>query len=112
MKMKKLDSFVKESFRMNLASGGKIPRSINPVMTFRKVIKPFTFSNQVTVPEGATLAIAGGAIHSDNSIYPDAHEFRPFRFSDLREKDGESAKLHSVNTSPEYLVFGHGEHAW
>jgi cytochrome P450 len=111
MKMKKLDSFVKESFRMNMASGGISIVQANIAMTFRKVMKSFTFSNGVTLPAGATLATAGGAIQYDDAIYPNAKEFRPFRFSELREREGESAKLHSVNTSPEYLVFGHGEHA-
>lgn len=61
---------------------------------------------------GETLAVPAGGIHLDNSVYENASEFDGFRFSKMREKEEESAKHHSVYTGPEYLVFGHGEHAW
>ena len=114
MKMKKLDSFIKESLRLNMVSGGMdtIGYTLTLVATFRKVIKPFTFSNGVTVTPGETLASPAGAIHLDDAVYDDAYKFDAFRFSKMRERDGDSAKVHSVNTSTEFLSFGHGEHAW
>ena len=75
-------------------------------------MEPFTFSNGVTVHPGETLASPVGAIHFDNSVYDDATTFNAFRFSKMRELEGESAKVHSVNTGTEFLTFGHGEHAW
>ena len=75
-------------------------------------MKPYTFSNGVTIPAGATLGTAAGAIHMDDNIYPNAKEFNGLRFSDIREKEGENAKLYCANTGPDFLVFGHGEHAW
>jgi hypothetical protein len=48
----------------------------------------------------------------DEKTYPNALEFDGFRFSRMREQDGESAKHHSSNTSHDFLYFGHGQHAW
>jgi len=75
-------------------------------------VQPLTFSNGVTISPGETLATPAGPIHFDNSVYDDALTFDAFRFSKMRETNGESAKVHSVNTSTEFLCFGHGEHAW
>jgi len=102
MKMKKLDSFIKECLRLRMVSG---------VSTFRKAMKPFTFSNGITISAGETVASPAGAIHMDDSIYENATEFDGFRFSRIREMEGESPKIHSVNTGTEFLTFGHGEHA-
>ncbi|KIK98953.1 hypothetical protein PAXRUDRAFT_823296 [Paxillus rubicundulus Ve08.2h10] len=38
--------------------------------------------------------------------------FDPFRFVNIRDEDGDGAKYLFVSTNPEYLVFGHGRHAW
>ena len=51
-------------------------------------------------------------IHMDESIYDNANQFRGFRFSDLMERKGEIAIYHASKTSPEFLHFGHGPHAW
>jgi hypothetical protein len=52
----------------------------------------------------------------DEEIYPNAHEFDGFRFSRLREKEGDddvlAARHQLVTTSPELLGFGLGRHAW
>lgn len=82
------------------------------VGSIRKVMKPFTFSNGLTIPVGQFLAAPSGGIHADDAIYENAREFDGFRFSRMREAEGESAKHHSVNTGTQYLVFGHGKHAW
>ena len=75
-------------------------------------MKPFTFSDGTSIPAGETLASPTRGIHMDDRIYPNPQEFDGFRFSKMREEEGESAKHHSVNTSIDFLVFGHGEHAW
>lgn len=113
MQMKKLDSFVKESLRYH-ANARILTTETNLILvgTKRKALKPYTFRNGVTIPQGETVASPMISIHMDNSIYENAKEFRGFRFSGLREREGEIAKHQSVNTSTEFLVFGHGEHAW
>jgi cytochrome P450 len=75
-------------------------------------VKPFTFSNGVTIPMGVLLATPLLPVHLDETVYENADNFDGFRFSKKREFTGESAKHHSVNTSTEFLTFGHGEHAW
>jgi cytochrome P450 len=82
------------------------------VGAFRKVTQSFTFSNGITVTPGDTVAAPAGPIHFDDSVYNDALTFNAFRFSEMRETEGDSAKVHSVNTGVEFLTFGHGEHAW
>lgn len=71
-------------------------------------MKPFTFSNGITISAGETVGSPAGAIHMDDSIYENAKEFDAFRFSRMKE----SPKMYSVNTGTEFLTFGHGEHAW
>ena len=123
MKMKKLDSFIKESLRMNMVSGGTsstspsipIAHTLNTcyvVGSHRKALKPYTFSNGVKIPAGQYLAVPTSGIHMDESIYEDAEKFDGFRFSRMREREGEGPKHYSVNTATEFLTFGHGKHAW
>ena len=82
-----------------------------PVGLGRLTLRPFTFSNGVTVPAGTIIAVPTAAIHTDGDIYPNPEEFDGFRFAKLREHDGVSG-LQSTSTSAEYLIFGYGRHAW
>jgi cytochrome P450 len=81
---------------------------------FRLALRPFTFSNGVTIPAGTIVAIPRLAIHTDEEIYPNPHEFDGFRFSKLREKegDGTAARHQAVATSADHLTFGLGRHTW
>ena len=74
--------------------------------------KDFTFSDGTFVPKGAHLFVATQPMQFDEEVYSDPTEFRPFRFSDLREEAGEALKHSSATTSPNYLGFGHGKLAW
>lgn len=66
----------------------------------------------MTVPAGTLLGVPVSSIHQDESIYANAREFDGFRFYNLRKKYGDQPKYYWVNTNPEYLVFGGGEHQW
>ena len=84
-----------------------------PVSLGRIALRPFTFSNGVTVPAGTLIAAPAGAIHSDGEIFPNPEEFDGFRFAKLRERDGVAAAGHqATSTSAEYLTFGYGRHVW
>jgi len=51
----------------------------------------------------------------DDEIYPNAENFDGFRFSKLREGEGDdvmAAGHQLVTTSAELLGFGLGRHAW
>jgi cytochrome P450 len=100
-KMHKIDSFVRESMRTHSAG----------ILSFnRLVLRPFTFSNGVTVPPGTMIAAPTDPIHKDGDIYPNPEEFDGFRFAKLRERDG-NAGCQATSTSAEHLQFGFGRHA-
>ena len=48
------------------------------------------------------------------AFYENPGEFDGFRFYNLRDKDEQDGvtKYQMVNTSTDYLAFGHGKHAW
>ncbi|KAI0354621.1 cytochrome P450 [Trametes cingulata] len=101
-KMWKLDSFLKESQRFN---------GINIISVMRKGEKDITLSNGTFIPRGTLIAAAALPMHRDNEVYENADVFNPFRFSRMREAEGEGTKHQFVNTSVEYVAFGHGKHA-
>lgn len=78
----------------------------------RKVLKEFTFSDGLTLPVGSFIAAAAYEMHHDERFYSNPDEFQPFRFSDLREREGENVKYQLIATGSEYLTFGHGRHGW
>ena len=79
----------------------------------RLALRPFTFSNGVTVPAGTIVATATGAVQMDAEIYPNPEEFDGFRFAKLRERDSDTVTGHqATSTSAEHLSFGYGRHAW
>ncbi|THU91615.1 cytochrome P450 [Dendrothele bispora CBS 962.96] len=97
-----LDSFMKEVSRL---------MGTNASVIDRKVLKDFTFSDGTTVPAGYRIAVPGYALHRDKVRYQDASKFKPFRFADMRSKDGEGIKHHMFTPSPDFLSFGTGKHA-
>ncbi|KIJ13827.1 hypothetical protein PAXINDRAFT_13375 [Paxillus involutus ATCC 200175] len=100
-KMRKVDSFLKESQRTD---------GITYVSMTRKAMKDFTFSDGTVLPKGTMVAIASQAPRLDNGVYDNADVFDPFRFASMGE-DGDNAKHSFASTSPDYLTFGHGRHA-
>ncbi|KAH9884927.1 cytochrome P450 [Cubamyces lactineus] len=102
-KMRKLDSFLKESMR--LADGSLLTM-------FRKAVKDVTLSDGTRIPRGTLVAAASATAHSDGTRYPAPDTFDPFRFARLREGGVDAATKHQlVNTSVDFLTFGHGKHA-
>ena len=87
---------------------------ISPVAVSRLALRPFTFSNGVTVPAGTLVSIPASTTHTDERIYPNPDEFDGFRFSRLRESEGDSMtnRHQMVSTSTEHLAFGLGRHTW
>ncbi|PVF95398.1 putative cycloheximide-inducible protein CIP70 [Serendipita vermifera] len=102
-KMVKLDSFMKESARIS---------PLGTQVAARKVLKPFTFSNGVTVPVGSTISCPLYALHFDDDIYHDANQFDGFRFLETKEhQEKVEARKTMYTTSKIYMTFGHGRHA-
>jgi cytochrome P450 len=77
-------------------------------------MRPFTFSNGITIPAGTLVAAALSAIHTDEEIYPSPDEFDGFRFSKLREQGGDrmGSRHQMGTTSATLMTFGHGRQAW
>ena len=79
----------------------------------RKVVKDFTFSDGTFVPKGTMIVAPARSVHRNEALYASALKFDPFRFANLRrEGDSEGVKHQYISTTPEYLPFGHGRHAW
>ncbi|KAJ7579724.1 cytochrome P450 [Mycena floridula] len=99
-KMYKVDAFFMESQRMT---------AFNAVGMRRKTMKDFTFSDGTVVPAVFSIGVAQWSLHFDGSIYPDPHEFNPFRFP-VAEDQVESAQFRQTMVTPrlDYIPFGHG----
>jgi cytochrome P450 len=85
-----------------------------PVTATRLAMRPFTFSNGMTVPAGTIVTLPASAIHTDERIYQNPDEFDGFRFAKLREseRDTVAGRHQMVSTSSEHLAFGIGRHIW
>ena len=85
----------------------------SPVSLFRKSMKDVVFSNGTVIPAGTIVVATGTGTHLQEELYEDAAEFKPFRFSDVREKGGADAQKQQFHIpTAEYIAFGHGKHAW
>ncbi|KAJ8453784.1 hypothetical protein ONZ45_g19571 [Pleurotus djamor] len=100
-KLRKLDSFLRECIRWE---------GLGDFVMFRIVRKPegFTFSDGTHLPQGTSLACSGWAINHSEENHVKASEFDGFRFY-IPEDEATSHQF--VNTSLEYITFGHGRHA-
>nr|VWO98890.1 Uncharacterized protein [Ganoderma boninense] len=84
-KMRKLDSFLKESQRFN---------GIGLTSVGRKALKDVTLSDGTVLPAGTLVVANSYRMHHDDAHYPNAAAFDPFRFARIREADGEGTKHH------------------
>ncbi|KAF7300593.1 Cytochrome P450 [Mycena chlorophos] len=112
----KLDSFVKESLRLN---------GPGPIWMPRLPTAEFRFSDGTVVWPGNLVAIAITAIHEDEVNYAHAKEFDGLRFVKMagicaQEPDSDVGPLQAdpelkwehrlTGTSPTFLAFGSGRH--
>jgi len=82
------------------------------VASQRRVVKPFTFSNGVTVPSGARIGAPTVPLQFDETVYENPNQFDGFRFHKLREQEGDAEKHQASTASINYLHFGLGHHVW
>ncbi|RPD62649.1 cytochrome P450 [Lentinus tigrinus ALCF2SS1-7] len=101
-KMWKIDSFLKESQRVN---------GVSLTAMTRKAMKDILLPDGTVVPKGTLITAASYPTHHDEGIYENALEFDPFRYARMRSADGEGMKHQYVHTSVENISFGHGKHA-
>jgi len=125
--MYKMDSFLRETQRLDSFIVRSLYPFLNapstrywfalrylPVSLRRLVLRPFTFSNGVTIPAGTRISAPTDPIYRDERSYPNPNEFDGFRFAKLRESEGYtmSSRYQSTSTSSEHLTFGLGRHVW
>jgi cytochrome P450 len=80
----------------------------------RLALRPFTFSNGVTVPAGTLVSIPASEANRDERIYSNPDKFDGFRYAKLRESEGDTttSRYQMVSPSSEHLTFGLGRHTW
>ena len=78
----------------------------------RMAMKDLTLSDGTFIPAKTIIVAPASPTHEDTDNYSNPLVFDPWRFSDMRAEEGEGNKHQFVTTSTEYLVFGHGKHAW
>ncbi|KAI9801587.1 MAG: hypothetical protein M1825_003266 [Sarcosagium campestre] len=100
--LRKIDSFMTESQRLSPIASSQMTRG---------VARDFTFSDGTTVPKGSFVLVPMYAMYTDNDLFPNAETFDAFRFSRLREQEGQENKHQFVTTSTSHINFGHGKHA-
>jgi len=78
------------------------------------VLRPFTFSNGVTIPAGTLISLPTRATHNDERNFENPDEFDGFRFAKLCESEGDAVtSRHRVSSmSAQNLAWGLGRHSW
>ncbi|PLB55417.1 cytochrome P450 [Aspergillus steynii IBT 23096] len=101
MKLKKLDSFMKESQRLS-------PLSLSVLN--RVATEDVHLSDGTLIPKGATITVSTHSMQ-DEAVYPNAKTFDGLRFWKMRQIPGNETRYQLASTSAEHYGFGHGMHA-
>lgn len=98
-KLRKLDSFMRESQRFN-------PPTL--LSMHRVLLQDARMSDGILLPKGAHISMAVNSIQNDPDVTPEPEKFDGFRYYKLRERDGEG-HLHQFSTTQDRILnFGHG----
>ncbi|PSK56847.1 Ent-kaurene oxidase [Elsinoe australis] len=100
-KLKLMDSFLKESQRVNAMSW----HSMN-----RYVERDIVLSDGTLLPKGSRVMVTAES-YIDPELYPEPEKFKVDRFLKLRNQAGEENNWQFVTTSSKHMTFGHGQHA-
>ncbi|RBR26346.1 uncharacterized protein FIESC28_00846 [Fusarium coffeatum] len=100
--MEKLDSFLKESQRLNSPD----------LTTFqRAAVADMTLPDGTFVPKGTKLEINTCSIHADKDFYENPKEFDGLRFYKMRQGPGQENKYKYSSVGRDDLSWGFGRHA-
>ena len=75
-------------------------------------LEDFTFKDGTFIPKGTMVSVAQRATHTEAGYYDDPLTFDPWRFSRIREEEGNITKQMATTASVDYIPFGLGRHAW
>ncbi|KAI6039195.1 cytochrome P450 [Pisolithus marmoratus] len=101
-KMPKVDSFLKESQRLEGIGIFGFPRT---------AMSDITLADGTFIPQGTILSFPIYALHHDGAVYENPNVFEPFRFADMRKKGFDRSRHQMVTVNPDMLAFGFGTHA-
>ncbi|KAG6330579.1 hypothetical protein ID866_8508 [Astraeus odoratus] len=103
-RMRKVDSFLKETMRLE---------GVSPTTIMRKAMKDFTLSDGTVIPTGTLLVVATERIHRDAAISDNYEGFEPFRFTGVQDaSENIYAKQQMMAINRNWLGYGYGKHAW
>lgn len=111
VKLRKLDSFLRESMRL-------CPNKL--VNMARIVQKPVTLSTGHVLPAGTRIGVPVYHVmtspstvqsYDESAGMAPASEFDGFRFYKLRQRDGNENKFHYISSTADYLAWGAGTHS-
>ncbi|TGJ78103.1 hypothetical protein E0Z10_g10659 [Xylaria hypoxylon] len=100
-KLRFLDSFMKESKRVN---------TFTQVTVERMAVAPYWFDDGLHIPVGTQLSFPNQQLNLDADIYLDAGSFQADRFSRKR-MDDDPNKHHFASVSEDSITWGSGYHA-
>ena len=104
-KLRKLDSFLKESQRMHPLGAHSFDRKVTA--------RSLTLPNGLRLPRGTYIAAPNLAPSScdDLPVWQDPERFDGFRFEKMRARPGFENRFQFASTGTDSLNFGHGTHA-
>ncbi|KAF2128092.1 putative cytochrome P450, partial [Dothidotthia symphoricarpi CBS 119687] len=101
-KMRKMDSFLRESQRLSPAS----------LLGFHRIVQnPITLSDGTRLPTGTHICLASEATSKDARLIPHADKFDGFRYYKMGQNSEEAHKHQFATTDKNHLHFGHGKYA-
>ncbi|KAI9768105.1 MAG: hypothetical protein M1840_005139 [Geoglossum simile] len=100
-KLRKLDSFMKESSRVH---------PVGMVTMQRSAVKDYTFKDGLHIPAGTQMTMPLQEVSLDPDIYPSPHTFDGYRFLKMRDTIDPN-KFHYASVSSTSIGFGNGMHS-
>ncbi|KAF2157929.1 cytochrome P450 [Myriangium duriaei CBS 260.36] len=100
-KLKLMDSFLKESQRTSVMSWTSMNRYVERTITLK---------DGTVLPRGSRIMVSASSFN-DPTVYPDPEKFDVCRFLAMRSRPGQENNWQFVTTSPDHMLFGHGQHA-
>ncbi|KZL75804.1 cytochrome p450 oxidoreductase [Colletotrichum incanum] len=111
VKLRKLDSFLRESMRL----------CPNKLVNMARIVQtPITLSTGHTLPAGTRIGVPVYHVmtspstqqsYAETAGMTPASEFDGFRFYKLRQQEGNENKFHYITTTSDYLSWGLGTHS-
>ncbi|KAF2478137.1 putative cytochrome P450 [Lindgomyces ingoldianus] len=101
-RLRKLDSFLRESQRFNP------PILLSPQ---RVAVTDITLRDGLVIPKDQSIAFPSANLMTDPTLVPNPETFDAFRSYRKREQPGKSMMHMMVSTEKDHLYFGHGKQA-